>query len=112
MEGELNKAKEELRNSRVTNLLGRTMPSRNGTGPTPEGSLQRHLPPGGGTKKPYSEAVNTSTHKRFKILVKSKINLSTEAIKTVVRTNINPTAMKVGVKSFKSLKNGRVLLHT
>ena len=48
-------------------------------------------------KKLYSEAVHTSTDKRFKLLVKSKINLSTEAIKTVVRTNINPTAMKVGV---------------
>ena len=88
------------------------MPSRNGTGPTPEGILQRHLPPGGVAKKLYSEAVHSNTDKRFKLLVKSKINLSTEAIKTVVRTNINPTAMKVGVKSFKSLKDGRVLIET
>jgi hypothetical protein len=44
--------------------------------------------------------------------VKSKINLTTEAIKSVVKTNINPTAMKVGVKSFKSLKDGRVLIET
>ena len=29
-----------------------------------------------------------------------------------MKTNINPTAMKVGVKSFKSLKDGRVLIET
>jgi len=29
-----------------------------------------------------------------------------------VKTNINPTTMKVGVKSFKSLKDGRVLIET
>jgi len=52
------------------------------------------------------------TDKRFKLLVKSKSNLTTEAIKTVVKININPTAMKVGVKSFKSLKDGRVLIET
>jgi len=44
--------------------------------------------------------------------VKSKISLSTEAIKSVVKTNINPTAIKVGVKSFKSLKDGRALIET
>jgi len=29
-----------------------------------------------------------------------------------VKSNINPTTMKVGVKSFKSLKDGRVLIET
>ena len=112
LECELNMAKEELRNSRVAKLLGRAMPSRNCTGQTPECSLQHPLPSSGGAKKLYSEEVHTSTDKRFKLLVQSKVNLSTEAIKTVVKTNINPTAMKVGVKSFKSLKDGRVLIET
>jgi hypothetical protein len=53
-----------------------------------------------------------SPDKRFKLLVKSIINLSTEAIKTVVKTNINPKAMKVGIKSFKTLKEGMVLIET
>jgi septal ring factor EnvC (AmiA/AmiB activator) len=94
LEGELNKMKEQLRNSRIANLLGHATPSRNGIGQTPEGSLHRQLPPSGGARKIYSEAVCTSTDKRFKLLVKSKSNLSTEAIKTVVKTTINPTAMK------------------
>ena len=110
LEGELNKAKEELRNSRIANLPGRATPSRNGIGQTPEGSLHCQLPPSDGARKLYSEAVCTSTDKRFKLLVKSKSNFSTEAIKMVVKTNINPTAMKVGVKSFMSLKDGRVLI--
>jgi hypothetical protein len=42
--------------------------------------------------------------------VKLKLNLSTEAIKNALKTNVNPTAMKIGVKSFKSLKDGRVLI--
>jgi peptidoglycan hydrolase CwlO-like protein len=41
LEGEINKAKEELRNSRVINLTGRAIPSRDGTGQTPEGCWQR-----------------------------------------------------------------------
>ena len=39
-------------------------------------------------------------------------NLTTGAIKIVVKTNINPTTMKVGVKSLKSMKDGRVLIET
>jgi hypothetical protein len=88
------------------------MPSRDGTGQTSERNWQLQLPPRGGAKKVYSEAVHTSTDKQLNLLVKSKINLSAKAIKTVVKTNINPTAMKVGVKSIKSLKDGRILIET
>jgi hypothetical protein len=43
-------------------------------------------------------------------MVKPKFNQSTETIKSVLRTKVNPTEMKVGIKSFKSLKDGRVLI--
>ena len=79
---------------------------------TSVGIPHRHLPPSGEAKKLYSEAIHSRTDKRFKLLIKSKSNPTTEAIKTVVKTNINPTAMKVGVKSFKSLKYGRALTET
>jgi len=79
---------------------------------TSVGIPHRHLPPSGGAKKLYSEAIRSRTDKWFKHLIKSKSNPTTEAIKTVVKTNINPTAMKVGVKSFKSLKYCRVLIET
>jgi hypothetical protein len=72
--------------------------------------MQNQLPSISGANKLYSEAVNTSVDKRYKLLVKSKLNLSTEAIKNALKTNVNPTVVKVGVKSFKSLKDGRVLI--
>jgi hypothetical protein len=106
LEGELSKALAELSERRFAKLPGRALPSRGGIGQTPASSMQNKLPSIGGAKKPYSEAVNTSVDKRYKLLVKSKLNLSTEAIKNTLKTNVNPTVMKVGLKSFKSLKDG------
>ncbi|PSN36129.1 hypothetical protein C0J52_25500, partial [Blattella germanica] len=42
--------------------------------------------------------------------VKSKTDHSTEAIKHILRTNINPTEIKIGINTFKSLKDRRVLI--
>jgi hypothetical protein len=110
--GELAKAKEEIKNSKVADPRGIAVPRRIGRSTTSEGSLQCQLPPGGEARKSYLEALQTSRDKRFKLLVKSKINLSTEANKSVVKTNIHPTQMKVLDKSFNSLKDGRVLIET
>jgi hypothetical protein len=41
---------------------------------------------------------------------KSKLNLSTEAIKSVLETKMNPTDMNISLRSFKSLKYGLVLI--
>jgi len=68
--------------------------------------MQNQLPSIGRAKKLYSEAVNTCGDKQYKLLVKSKVNLSTEAIKNALKTNVNPTAMKIGIKACKSLKDG------
>ena len=84
---ELNKTKEAIKNSTVADTTGHSVTSRSGPGLIPEGIHHRHLPPSGGAKKLYSEAVRRSTDKRFKILVNSKSNLTTEAIKTVVKSN-------------------------
>ena len=43
-------------------------------------------------------------------MVKSKSNQSPETIKNVLKTTIKPTEMKVGLKTLKSLKDGRVLI--
>jgi hypothetical protein len=99
--GELNKAKAELNEIRVADFTGRALPSRGGIGQTPYRGMQNQTPSIGGAKKLYSEALNSSVDKRYKLLVKSKLNLSTEAIKNALKTNVNPTAMKIGVKSFK-----------
>ena len=57
-----------------------------------------------------SQLSSASDEKRYKLMVKSKLDLSTEEVKTTLLTNINPTSMKVGIRSLKSLKDGRVLI--
>ena len=44
--------------------------------------------------------------------MKSKSNQSVEFVKNILKTNINPTEIKIGVNTFKSLKDGRVLIET
>jgi hypothetical protein len=43
-------------------------------------------------------------------MVRSKHNLSTEEVENTLKTKVNPTVMKVGIKTLKSLKDGRVLI--
>jgi hypothetical protein len=50
--------------------------------------------------------------KRFKLTVKSKGNQSPETIKGLLKSKLNPTEIKVGKNTFKSLKNGKVLIET
>ena len=71
--------------------------------------MNHQLPSFGCGKKLYSEALTTCVDK-YKLTVRSKSNQSTEMIKTALRTYINPTEMRVGIKSFKSVKDGRVLI--
>jgi hypothetical protein len=79
--GELNKAKAERMESRVAKLPGRTHPSRGGIG-QPTSAPQYQLPPSGGPKTFYSKAVSASAEKRYKLTVKSKLDLSTKEVKT------------------------------
>jgi hypothetical protein len=110
LESEVSKAKAELQGNRVAKLPGRAQPSRGRTGQTPLSSMNQQLPSFGCVKKLYSEGLSTDVDKRYKLTVKSKFNHSTETIKNVLKTKVNPTEMKVGIKSFKFLKDGRVLI--
>jgi hypothetical protein len=58
----------------------------------------------------YSEAVSARAEKRYKLTVKSNLDISTEEVKNVLRANVNPTAMKVVIRTLKSLKDGRILI--
>lgn len=63
----------------------------------------------------YSDVVkgnlsNVNEEKTYKLFVKSKNNQSPEYIKTLVKTKVNPVQMKVGVKTCKALKNGKILI--
>lgn len=50
--------------------------------------------------------------KPFKLTVKSKESQSPDTIKDLLKSKINPTKIKVGINSLKSLRDGRVLIET
>jgi hypothetical protein len=55
---------------------------------------------------------NKTYTKKFKLTAQSNEHLPPDTIKGLLKTKINPTEIKVGINSFKSLKNGRVLIET
>ncbi|PSN32066.1 hypothetical protein C0J52_19814 [Blattella germanica] len=57
-------------------------------------------------------SVGQKVEKRYKVMVSSKIRESTEAMKTTLKTKIHLTMINVGIKTLKSLKDGRVLIET
>jgi hypothetical protein len=54
----------------------------------------------------YSEVASANVEKRYKLMVKPRLDLSTEEVKNALRTKVNPKAMKVGIKTLKSVKDG------
>jgi hypothetical protein len=74
-------------------------------------------PSASSTRKGYSDVlagrqgtVPIDHNKMYKLFVKSKYNQSAEYIRTLLKTKVNPTQMKVGISAFKTLKNGQVLI--
>ena len=68
-------------------------------------------------QRKYSDMVKSNRQspektKTFKIIVKSKKKDSTENMKTLIKQKVNPTEIKVGVCTFKSLKNGNILMES
>jgi hypothetical protein len=69
--------------------------------------------PGYSEKKLYSEALrNGGKSTRFKITVTSKEIQTSEIIRELLKSDVNPTEIKVGIKTLKSLRNGKVLIGT
>jgi ribonuclease HI len=70
-------------------------------------------PSDGRDRKLYSEALGREKNvKLFKLTVTAKGNQSADTIKGLLKSKINPTEIKVEINTFKSLKNGKVLIET
>ena len=66
-------------------------------------------PPGGGKVKLYSEIVKgKTTQKVYKLIVISRDNQTADTIKEMLKSQINPTTIKVGIRSIRTLRDGRV----
>ena len=61
--------------------------------------------------KSYSDIVaGRENNKKFKITSRSKGNQAQETINELNEVKINPAEMKVGISTFKTLKDGRILV--
>jgi len=80
----------------------------------PAEMTERDMAPSGGRdRKLYLEALGREKNsKLFKLTVAAKGNQSPETIKRLLKSKINPTEIKVGINTFKSLKNGKVIIET
>jgi len=67
----------------------------------------------GGRDKLYSEVVaGKATQKVYKVTVTSRDNQTAETIKKMMKSQINPPEIKVGIESIKTLRGGRVQIET
>ncbi|PSN39865.1 hypothetical protein C0J52_25141 [Blattella germanica] len=63
--------------------------------------------------KLYLDAIKDNIEIRYKITVKAKDpSQSSEHVETLLKNNINPTRLKVGIKAFRPLHDGRIVLET
>ena len=75
-------------------------------------------PSAGQTRKSYFDVVAdrqgtlSYNNKMYKLFVKSKNNQSAEYTRTLIKSKVNPTQMKVGISALKTLKNGQLLIES
>jgi hypothetical protein len=48
----------------------------------------------------------------YKLFVKSKQNQRAEYTRTLLKSKVNPTQMKVGIRALKTLKNGQLVIES
>jgi len=72
------------------------------------------VPPGVVTERRlYSEAsTKIITFNKFKLTVKPKKPLPPESIQGVLKGKINPSKIRVGITTLRTLRNGQVLIKT
>jgi hypothetical protein len=83
-------------------------------GVAPSGGEQaKHYTYGREQSKLYSEALGGNLrHDTYKLTITPKDSLSPDKVKGIVKAKINPTKIKVEIKSIKALKTGRVQIET
>ena len=79
----------------------------------PPGGEKVKLPAGGEKVKLYSEVLRGNTiQKTYKLTVTSRDNQTADTTKEILKSKINPTEIKVGIRSIKTLRDGRVQIET
>jgi vacuolar-type H+-ATPase subunit I/STV1 len=108
-QNEVKQLKDTLENLKSTTSARLAAPSLNSfTGLTSHKTTASPTPSGG--RKLFSEALSGKNAERHRLTVKPTDSKSAEEIKKLIRRKIDPVNMKIGIRAFKSLKNGNVLI--
>jgi len=67
-------------------------------------------PPTGGKKKLFSEVLCGKIKSRHKLTMKPRNTQLTEEIKILINSKIDSVNIKIGIRTFKSLKNCNILI--
>jgi len=107
---EVKQLKDALEKEKATSTARLVAPSVNSNPALISRGRAVPAPPSGDKKKLFSEIVCGKSEERHKLTVKPKENQSSEEIKKLLKSKIDPVNMKIGIRAFKSLKNGNVLI--
>jgi regulator of replication initiation timing len=110
---EVKKAQEAMVERRERPTARQVAPSLDNRRQTPSSHVRQLSPPAGRNRKLFTEVLKGGGDKRYKLTLKAKDNeKSPEQIKLQLKKEINPTDIKVGIKTFKTLQDGRIIIET
>jgi len=110
---EVMKVTEEMERTKGGHPTRQVAPSLDHRHHTYSGEARQILPSEDRRRKLFSEVLKDDGGKRYRITVKGKDNTQlTEQIKSQMKKDINPTDIKVGIKTLKTLRDGRILIET
>jgi len=107
------KVTEEMERTKGSHPARQVAPSLDHRHHTYSGEARQMLPSEDRRRKIFSEVLKEDGGKRYRITVKGEDNSqSTEQIKSQLKKDINPTDIKGGIKTLKTLRDGRILIET
>jgi hypothetical protein len=68
------------------------------------------LPSHGRDRKLYSTITAGHVERKYKLIVRSKAKHLPDMIKKLLKSQVNPTEIKMGIASLKSLSDGKVMI--
>ena len=110
LQNEVNELKKDLEAYKQTHTVGQVAPSIGSPLQLTRRGNVASAPPSDGRKELYAEVLKGKNVRRYKITVKSKDNQPADALKNIIKSCIDPVDMKIGIRTFKCLKDGKVLI--
>jgi len=113
LQKEVSNAKESKARGGDSRSVRQVAPSLGHTQQSPSGGARQVLPPAGGRRKLYADAVKNEGTRRYRVTLKAKdATLTTEQIKLQLRKHINPANIKVGIQAVRTLGDKGIQIET